>query len=113
VCVEGLALEGETVVRSTVLRSQASRPRAVIPEGAFCGYTTTRLLGIFSATGTPTKPTKRTQKLRARSGSQRSTRDRWKMKITDVEFSDKRMTPGVRTWMLSYDYTYLLIFGIL
>ena len=69
VCVEGLALAGETVVRSTVLRSQASRPRAVIPEGAFYGYTTMRLLGIFSATGTPTKSTKRTQKLRARSGS--------------------------------------------
>ncbi len=35
------------------------------------------------------------------------------MKITDVAFSDKRMTPGLGTWMLSYDYTYLLIFGIL
>ncbi len=56
-CVEGLALEGGTVVRSTVLRSQASRPRAVIPEGAFCGYTTTRLLGDRLGEATPTKST--------------------------------------------------------
>jgi hypothetical protein len=56
-CVKGLALEEETVVKSTILRFQASKPRAVIPEGAFCGYTTTRLLGIFSATGAPTKST--------------------------------------------------------